>query len=396
MKWDEERRASMKNVFHQGTEAADQVPQPIRDGAGATDPGPRNVLLDRQNPDLLTPPSTDSGTLPNLKYSFSLAHNRLQEGGWARQVTVRELPIATTLAGVNMRLNPGGVRELHWHKEAEWAYMLYGRARISAVDQEGRNFLDDVGVGDTWNFPAGIPHSIQGLEEGCEFLLVFDDGNFSEDSTFLITDWFAHTPRAVLAKNFGVEESDFAGIPTHERYIFPVQVPGPLSSDRVTNPAGQRSFSHRLMAQEPLKTSGGTARIVDSSSFPAASTIAAALVEVEPGGLREMHWHPNNDEWQYYIEGSGRMTVFASEGKARTFDYQAGDVGYVPFAMGHYIENTGDIPLRFLEMFKSARFADVSLNQWMALTPPELVQAHLNLNPTVMGALRKQKWPVVK
>ena len=64
--------------------------------------------------------------------------------------------------------------------------------------------------------------------------------------------------------------------------------------------------------------------------------------------------------------------------------------------MGHSIENTGDTPLRFLVMFKSAHFMDVSLNQWMALTPPELVQAHLNLNQTVMGALHKQKWPVVK
>ena len=108
-----------------------------------------------------------------------------------------------------------------------------------------------------------------------------------------------------------------------------------------------------------------------------------------------MHWHPNNDEWQYYIAGSGRMTVFASGGKARTFDYQAGDVGYVPFAMGHYIENTSDTPLRFLEMFKSDRFADVSLAQWMALTPPELVQAHLHLNERVMSELRKQKEPVV-
>jgi oxalate decarboxylase len=372
-----------------------QVPQPIREKEGGTDPGPRNILLDRQNPDILTPPSTDSGTLPNMKFSFSLAHNRLQEGGWARQVTVRELPIATTLAGVNMRLNPGGVREMHWHKEAEWAYMLNGRARISAVDQEGRNFLYNVGVGDLWNFPAGIPHSIQSLEEGCEFLLVFDDGSFSEDSTFLITDWFAHTPKEVLAKNFGVSERDFADIPTHERYIFPAKVPDRLSSDKVTDPQGERSFSHHLLTQEPVKTSGGTVRIVDSTNFPAASTIAAALVEVEPGGMREMHWHPNNDEWQYYIEGSGRMTVFASEGRARTFDYQAGDVGYVPFAMGHYIENTGDTPLRFLEIFKSAHFADVSLNQWMALTPPELVQAHLNLNKTVMKALCKQKRPVV-
>src|SRR5437660_3830660 len=73
-----------------------------------------------------------------------------------------------------MRLTPGGVRELHWHKQAEWAYMLDGHARITAIDQDGRNFVDDVGVGDLWYFPAGIPHSIQGLQEGCEFLLAFD------------------------------------------------------------------------------------------------------------------------------------------------------------------------------------------------------------------------------
>ena len=89
------------------------------------------------------------------------------------------------------------------------------------------------------------------------------------------------------------------------------------------------------------------------------------------------------------------MGVFASEGKARTFDYRAGDVGYVPFAMGHYIENIGDKPLRFLEMLRSSRFQDISLNQWMALTPKELVQAHINLNHTVMGSLGKEKWPVI-
>ncbi len=314
-------------------------------------------------------------------------------------MTVRELPVATQLAGVNMRLKPGGIRELHWHKEAEWGYMLAGRARITAIDPQGRNFLDDVGVGDLWNFPAGIPHSIQGLEEGCEFLLVFDDGDFSENATFLISDWFAHTPREVLAKNFGVPEAAFANLPKdveRTRWIFAGQVPGPLASDGVQAPAGAVpvSYSYRLSAQEPITLAGGQARIVDSSNFPAASTIAAALVEVEPGGMRELHWHPNTDEWQYYISGQGRMTVFASSGKARTFDYQAGDVGYIPFAMGHYIENTGDEPLRFLELFRSSSFADISLNQWMALTPPALVQAHLNLDQQTMAALRKDK-PVI-
>ena len=136
-------------------------------------------------------------------------------------------------------------------------------------------------------------------------------------------------------------------------------------------------------------------RTADSHNFPVARTVASALVEVEPGAMREMHWHPNTDEWQYYITGSARMGVFAGEGKARTFNYRAGDVGYVPFAMGHYIENTGTDTVRFLEIFRSDHFADVSLSQWMALTPPELVRQHLRLSERVMAGLRKQKRPIV-
>jgi oxalate decarboxylase len=153
-----------------------------------------------------------------------------------------------------------------------------------------------------------------------------------------------------------------------------------------------------MLAQKPTKVAGGQVRITDSSNFPVSTTIAAALVEIEPGGMRELHWHPNADEWQYYITGQGRMTVFASSGKARTFDYQAGDVGYVPRAMGHYVENTGQETLTFLEMFRSNRFADVSLAQWLALTPPELVQAHLDVDKKTMADLsaRKDKPVVVK
>jgi len=377
----------------------DDGPFPIRGTDGATIMGPRNRELERQNPNQLAPPRTDRGTVPNLKFSYATAHNRLLSGGWAREVTVRELPIATELAGVNMRLIPGGIRELHWHKEAEWAFMIAGTAQITAIDQDGRNFIKDVGPGDLWNFPSGIPHSIQAHEEGCEFLLVFDEGNFSENETFLITDWFAHTRRDILAKNFGVPESAFDNIPDnvdYTRYMFAGQQPGAAAAAAVTSPAGDvpTTYFHSMMGQEPLEFAGGRVRITDSNNFPAASTIAAALVEVDPGGMREMHWHPTCDEWQYYLSGQGHMTVFASGGHARTFNFQAGDVGYIPFAMGHYTINTGDEPLRFLEMFRSDHFADISLNQWMALTPPELVRTHLNLDQQTIEALSKDK-PVI-
>jgi oxalate decarboxylase len=376
-------------------QAKDTLPEPIRDGLGGTILGPRNVPLERENPDLLASPVTDSGTIPNLKFSFANARNRLLAGGWSREVTVRELPISTTMAGVNMRLKPGAIREMHWHKEAEWAYMLAGSARISCIDPEGRNFIDDVNVGDLWNFRAALPHSIQALAEGCEFLLVFDDGAFSENETFLLTDWFKHTPLDVLAKNLGVSPAALANLPQDpntERYIFNGQVPPALAKDLVRGPAGEAmQMTWRLLGQQPVEVPGGRVRIVDSTNFHAASTIAAALVELDPGAMRELHWHPTNDEWQYYISGQAKMTVFASSGKARTFDYQAGDVGYVPFAMGHYILNTGTEPVRFLEMFRSDRYADISLNQWLALTPPELVQAHLNLDDATTAAVTAYK-----
>ena len=376
------------------------VPQPIRNGEGAPILGPRNTsALERENPDLLDRAPHRRGTIPEPQV---LVRRRAQPPRDRRLGARGDDPRAAgrhQLAGVNMRLKPGGIRELHWHKEAEWAFMLAGRARITAIDAEGRNFIDDVGEGDLWNFPAGMPHSIQGLEEGCEFLLVFDNGEFSENETFLITDWFAHTPRTSWPRTSACPRRAFADIPIdvdHERYIFPARCRGPLAGG-----CGARRRRARAQALQPPaaragadQAAGGRVRIVDSTNFPVATTIAAALVEVEPGGMRELHWHPNTDEWQYYICGQGRMTVFASAGKARTFDYRPATSATCPFAMGHYVENTGDEPLRFLEMFRSDHFADVSLNQWMALTPPELVQAHLDLDQQTMAALSKEK-PIV-
>ncbi|MET0701374.1 MAG: cupin domain-containing protein [Mycobacterium sp.] len=367
----------------------------IEGDEGATVLGPDNVAIGAQNPGA---PDTDSGSLPNLKWSFAASHNRLLNGGWARETTVRELPVATTLAGVNMRLKAGAYRELHWHREAEWAFMLAGSARIAAIDPDGRNFIDDIGRGDLWNFRAGFPHSIQALED-CEFLLVFDDGNFSENETFLVTDWFAHTPKHILAKNFAVPESSFDNIPTageieHSRYIFPGDVPGALVDDiaAVQSPVGTAErMSHRMLAQDPIEVPGGSVRITDSRNFPSASTIAAAYVELAPGAVREMHWHPDHDEWQYWISGHARMCVFGSSGKARTFDYYPGDVGYVPSAMGHYFENVGDDPVVMLELFRSDRFTDVSANQWLGLTPQEVVGATLNLDRKTTDALRTDK-----
>jgi oxalate decarboxylase len=205
-----------------------------------------------------------------FKYSFALARKRIESGGWTRQVTVRELPVSKTMAGVEMRLTAGGVRELHWNVEAEWAIMLNGNARITAVDQEGKSFVSNVGQGDLWLFPPGIPHSIQGLgPDGCRFLLVFDDGDFDEFHTFLITDWLSHTPKEVLSKNFNVPQPTFDKVPQKELFIFQTGLPGDLKAEQTQADRGTgtvtKSFDFKVSTMKPTKvTRGGEVKIIDS------------------------------------------------------------------------------------------------------------------------------------
>jgi oxalate decarboxylase len=369
--------------------------------ASVTDPGPQNPAIASQFPSAQSPPPTDVGDMPMFWASFNNAPKRIQNGGWARQVTQADFAIAETISGVDMRLTAGGIREMHWHLASEWGFMSYGNCRVTVLDELGRAYVADVKENDLWYFPAGLPHSLQGLgPDGCEFILAFDDGKATEYNTLLLTDWLAHTPPDILAENFGVPADTFAKIPLHQLYIFQGKLPASLEANRasVSAPAGfpPNPFTFSLGSMPPTRqTKGGEVRIADSRNFIVSKTIAAALVTVHPGGLREMHWHPNADEWQYWIKGKGRMTVFNTGPKAVTMDFNPGDVGYVKRSNGHYIKNVGDTDLQFLEVFKSPYFADVSLSDWLTHTPPELVAQHLNVDEATIAKFPNNKPEIV-
>lgn len=367
----------------------------------SSDPGPENRILLDENPNTNMPPPTDHGDIGPIWYSFDLARKRVEEGGWTHQVTEREFPPSRDLAGVNMRLTAGSFRELHWHTANEWAFMEYGNARVSVMNPDGTMFIDDVGEGDLWFFPAGFPHSIQGLgPDGCQFLLVFDQGLFSEDNTFLLSEIVGHTPHDVLRKNSHLSQSDIAKLPKEQLYIFPAPLPKSLSEDRAV--IGGRSvqdpqrYTFKMQAMAPTKkTAGGEVRVVDSRNFPVSTDIAAGLVKLKPGALRELHWHPNASEWQFWISGKGRMTIMMTEGRARTMDFKANDVAFVPATAAHYIENTGDTDVVFLEMFKANQFIDFSLNNWIRRMPPEMATAHLNLDEAALEKIPSEKQEII-
>ena len=365
------------------------------------EPGPQNRELANQIPAAGNPPPTDVNGMPMFWSSFNLMHKRIQDGGWARQVTQSDFEISEDVSGVNMRLGPGGVRELHWHQQAEWAVMTDGKCRITVLDSGGRPAVRDVTAGDLWYFPAGLPHALQGLgPSGAEFVLVFDNGRASEYNTLLLTDWMAHTPPEVLAENFNLPVSAFQKMPLDQRWIYQGTEPPPLAQVQreMASPLGEPelefTFSTSKMAPT-VQSRSGSVKIVDSKNFPASTTIAAAVVTIKPGGLRELHWHPNADEWQYWVQGSGRMTVFNTGPAAVTMDFHAGDIGYVKKSLGHYILNTGSTDIIMVETFKDKQFQEVSLAQWLACSPRQMVAETLNMDPRLIEQISKSRTDVV-
>ncbi|GKU01936.1 oxalate decarboxylase [Fusarium langsethiae] len=375
------------------------VPQPIRGGLGATDPGPRTYEYEKLNPDLYAPPGTDSGDVPNAMWPLGLSHNRLGSepgAGWARQQNQDVLPAATAMAGVDMRLAPNAYRELHWHTSAEWSLVTKGCLRVAAMNEEGKSFVDDLCAGDVWFFPPGVPHSLQAFDEGVEFLLVFNDGQFSEDETFLVSETFLRNPVSVLAKNFKTDTSAFDNIPKDQLYIFNgTPAPKDIQKQNITGSAGvlagNESYTYHWSQQKPHTVPGGSVKIIDPTTFPIAKGFSAALVVVQPGAVREIHWHTTSDEWSYFLQGSGRVTVFKAPESARTFDFTAGGVGYIPAANSHYVENTGDTDLIFLEVLQAPKFSDISVAQWLALTPRQIVKDHLHVSDEFLDSLPKEK-----
>ena len=361
--------------------------------------GPHNEAIDSQFPSQMDPPPTDISTQPFFWSSFNISPKRIQNGGWARELTSEDFAISEEIAGVNMHLAPGGIRELHWHQTAEWAIMTRGKCRVTTIDTEGRPSVDDVEEGDLWYFPAGRPHSLQGLAPtGCEFIIAFDSGKQSESNTLLLTDWIAHTPPDVLAKNFGVPKEAFSNIPLNNLWIFQGKEPGSLAADRAAARVQPNTepvvFS--LSRTKPFReTKSGRIQVADSTNFTISKTVASSLITVEPGGIRELHWHPNADEWQYYLRGQARMTVFDHGPKATTTDFRPGDVGVVRKNLGHYVENTGKDVMQFVGVFRAPRYEEISLAQWFSHLPPELLMQHLNLTREDLEKFPKEGLGVV-
>ena len=343
-------------------------------------------------------PGDATEPIANFKFDIEKETGWVGEAGSAKEATVAEFPVSQSIAGVSMRLKPGAMRELHWHAlAAEWAYMLEGHCRGTVVMPNGQSEIADFGPGDTWYFPRGHGHALQAYEGGCHFLLGFDNGHFSEYGTFSITDWIAHTPPEILSRTLGVPASAFSTFPKKEAYICAGKIPDRNESlrDGGLQPA-QSSHKYRLDMQPARVFPGGREFLVSSKEFPIQTTLTAVKMQLNPGAIRELHWHPHADEWQYYIRGRSRVQVFGSHGRTRTEEFGPGHVAFVQQGYGHYIEQIGDEPTELLILFNSGVYEEISLANWLGGNPTSLLIDNFTAPKSVIDQLPRRETGIFK
>lgn len=340
-------------------------------------------------------PVVSGKELPTFKFALEKSKGKVMGDSFGKEATVTQLPISKGIAGVSMRLEPGVTRELHWHATAaEWAFMLEGRCRTTVVDPDGGSEVNDFDPGDVWYFPRGHSHSLACLgDQPCHFILIFDNGYFSEFGTFSITDWLGHAPAALLAKNFGVPAATFASIPKEEVYFTrDSKPPADFSPIQGAQKSPPQTHRYRLLAQQPHSIHKfGREWRVGAERFPISQTMTGVVLDLEPGGLRELHWHPNADEWQYVIDGQFSVTMFGSHGRFRAETLEKGDVGYIPQGYGHSVENVGNKTGRMLLGFNTGNYQAIDLSQWLAGTPSYLLANHFGLPKEVFEKFPKDR-----
>jgi len=338
--------------------------------------------------------------ISDFKFDIEATKGWVEEAGSAKEATITEFPASQNIAGVSMRLKPGGIRELHWHAiAAEWALVIKGTVLATVIAPNGQPATDIFEPGDIWYFPKGHGHALQNISsEEAHFVLGFDDGHFSEFGTFSITDWVGHTPQKVVSRNLGLPSDAIRGLPKKELYILPGRIPPAvperyLADDLETS---QNPHKFRLGKMSPLVFPGGWERIVTVKEFPINTTLTSVLQYLEPGALREIHWHPNADEWQYYISGHSRVTVFGAHGRARTEEFGPGQICFIQQGFGHYVEHVGSEPTKFFALFNSPVFEEISISKWLAGNPASLIADNFGISREEISRLPKKALGIIK
>ncbi|KAF6259616.1 RmlC-like cupin [Scenedesmus sp. NREL 46B-D3] len=304
---------------------------------------------------------------------------------------------ASTMAGALFQVKPGGLRELHWHDVAEWAVVITGACMATATDESKLHPSDtwNFTAGDLWYFPPNVPHSIVGLApSGCTFVTGYNAPDFNEARAFSASSWLSTVPVATLAQALGINKGAAQRILDSNAGGKPSFLPQGNLRQMLAQAAALPTQFPKLIHRYPLMQNthevdmadGSYINMADVTRFPVATEMCGAIVRIAAGGMRQLHWHLNIDEWQYVINGTLEVGVFTEPGQSATGILRSGDLGFAPHGSGHYLRNIGQQSAYVVLIFNQGLFTDVEIGNFLGTVPTSYVAASLNISDDAVKA----------
>jgi len=190
-------------------------------------------------------------------------------------------------------------------------------------------------------------------------------------------------------KQWVIDENELAKLPEDiRREDEPL-----LGGDRIQN---QMDHKVKLSGANPGEFDGGEERIVTIREFPMQDSISSGRINMKVGSIREMHWHPNSDEWQFYTKGRARIGMFGAHGRVEVQEVGPGDVAYVPEGFGHWIEQIGSDPTEVLVLFSNPNYQEISLSTWLAGNPMSLLRDNFGWTEAQVKELPKKNQGLIR
>jgi len=312
-------------------------------------------------------------------FHLNEAHTRLTEWGKRIIANKRNFPVLQGMSFYRLILYPNGIREPHWHANAdELGYCLTGKVLISLYETGNVKKKFIVNQGEAFLISSGTLHSIENMsEEASDLILQF---SHEEPEDFALSSTFGMFTDAVLGNTWGVASDYFKPLlRSTEEVLITLRKGNHLVPRSAFYPSPNR---FNLDQTPPLITrDGGSAKLARQSVWPALKNQAIYSLELKGTGMREPHWHPETAELGFVRKGKGRMSILSPKGCVDTYEMNEGDIYFIPKAYPHHIENLTEETLHLLIFFDQPMPGDIGLTGSVKSFSNEVLDSTLSAPP---------------
>ncbi len=307
------------------------------------------------------------------------------DAGSLRQLTADGLPILDGLSVKRLVLEPGSIREPHWHANAtELTYCVSGDLLVGMLGNADSFSCFTISAGQMFTAPTGSLHHIENVGDTTAELIVAFRHERPED--FSLRASLAVMSDAVLGNTYGLEASAFSNLERDGAVPYILRREGMASIPSDAGLPDPLKFDVEAESP-PISSPAGTARVARSQVWPALTDISMYSLRITGDGMREPHWHPSTAEMGYVHEGHGRMTVLDPDGGSDTYELGPGDVYFIPRAYPHHIENIGEGSIHFLVFFDQPTPGDIGYRSSASAYSKEVMAATMGLRVDEMPDL---------